>query len=112
MASKALPYDETTSANWLKIVDSWPWQQIGPSKWKKVGSCPRCKHEMYGVFYPRVVLFSDEAGEESSGTPQEVYIECNCSAPHTGRPEDETGCGPDGFFRAPTPTEGGGDVNS
>ncbi len=109
MADDSLPYDEATFPGWVKTVDSWPWQHVGPSKWKKVGQCPRCHHEIYGVFYERTILFSDDAGETHSGSPEEVYVECNCGAPHAGRPEKETGCGPDGFFPAPSKVQGGSD---
>jgi hypothetical protein len=112
MAGEGLPYDPTTPQGWLDAVEAWPWNYVGSSKWKKVGVCPRCEHEMYGVFAERIVLFSDEAEEERSGTPQEVYIECNCGAPHAGRPETETGCGPDGFFPAPPQKGGGADGTS
>lgn len=101
-----LPYDQTTTQAWLDEVNSWPWIQLGPKKWKKAGLCPRCKHEMYVPLYPVPVIITDAVAEADRFiVPAEVYGECNCGHSHPNQPENETGCGPAGFFPTPTSPE-------
>jgi hypothetical protein len=102
-----LPYDPETTPQWLKEVDSWPWESIGEDKWKKSGSCPRCHHLMDKVVTPVTILAKTLLAEGISVdrplqlVPDRVEVECNCVSPHKDRPEKESGCGPAGIFDGP-----------
>lgn len=103
-----LSYDPGTPEDWLEKVDAWPWNKIGEDKWKKSGPCPRCGHHMARVVSSEVVFPRTLEAEGGSGfggpirvLADRVFIECNCASPHKDRPEDESGCGPQGIFDGP-----------
>lgn len=98
--SDPLPYDTTTTQEWLNVINGWSWQVADTGRapgWWRGGACPRCAHQMDVRFEKVQVIL--RAGDP----PPEVYIQCNCTMAHTGRPDEETGCGQAGIFPAPTP---------
>jgi hypothetical protein len=120
--SKPLDYNTSTPDSWLEAVSKWPWTELGPEKWKLSGPCPRCNHQMDRVLKAEFILGlrarpkaregREEVLRDLEGqrpvVPHYVYVECNCGMPHTGRPNDESGCGPAGFIRGPASDNGGG----
>jgi hypothetical protein len=93
-----------TPASWQQAVDSWPWRRIGPKEWKKSGSCPSCAHPMSvnleagfiaKMVGPSGVALGRRAGGERMQPPsQPVEASCNCSEPHSQRPDAiKFGCG-------------------
>jgi hypothetical protein len=118
-APEPLPYDPSTTKEWLAEVDKWEWEPTDGG-WKKIGSCPRCHHTMSfhlvdGTILgeEKIVLDKDKllslfnrvrSGEfiNKITVPRMVPIACNCDATHTGRPDYVAGgCGPRGKFEGP-----------
>lgn len=98
-----LPYDETTSPDWLDAVNSWPWQQSGSEEWVRSGHCPRCEHAITTIVRP-IHIFTRSGRQGTPGQPTippEVFVGCNCGMPHPGRPDDKIGCGQGGVFAGP-----------
>ncbi|MFI6079273.1 hypothetical protein ACIA5C_48015 [Actinoplanes sp. NPDC051343] len=55
-----------------------------------IGVCPRCGHPMSLPLPDRVFMNGNAA---SSSPPEHTSALCTCSGEHTGRPDDEYGCG-------------------
>lgn len=85
-------YDPAASnPGWRAEVESWPWHELDADSSRKIGSCPRCEHQM-----------TVDAGAGTAvgllplGAPRPVLARCNCGGLHDGhpaRPLGDWGCG-------------------
>jgi hypothetical protein len=94
---------EETAEEWLRAMagKDQEWKNIGTDEkpaWLLATKCPRCGHATSNRIQPMVILrLRGSLGAQQS----EVYVECNCSSPHTGHPGEAIGCGPAGYIGWP-----------
>ncbi len=88
-----VPFEPIRSAVWAQVVNGWPWRHRDGETSSKVGSCPRCGHQMsvvtQSVFHLRF---------ETAPEAMKVYAACNCGAKHEDAPEGQSGCGANGLI--------------
>jgi hypothetical protein len=98
--STALPYDNQTTAEWLKTVEGWGWQKMSRGIYKIEGKCPRCKHYMSAEreFVTIISYLQDDESDKllnrllDADLPARAWVRCNCAMDHSGRPKGK-GCG-------------------
>jgi hypothetical protein len=89
-------WSEITTIEWEDALTRLPWTprpDTGPAvAYALRAACPRCAHEhAIDLEHPvRVIL--DRAQVAAPITP-EIYVQCECTGEHPGRPAGETGCG-------------------
>lgn len=115
-APTTVPWDDSEDVQWTADVDGWPWRSLGGGDWGKTGKCPRCRatmtirlvttvfakitdqdvdHELF-ILAERGPIERDREGE------RHLFVRCNCSRAHDGRPTDLTGgCGSWGYISLP-----------
>jgi hypothetical protein len=85
-------WSEITSVEWEKQLGQLVWE-VHASEGKVYAysleaECPRCKEPGIRLNHPEQVIRADPAPVRV-----EIYVQCECSGEHPGRPADETGCG-------------------
>ena len=100
-----VPYDEFTSQEWIDSVIRLGWVPIDDQTWKLEGRCPRCDDQMSKELRVVTTILLD--GKEVPDLPEEVFVACNCSGPHEGRPEGKRGCGPAAIIPGPKANQKG-----
>jgi hypothetical protein len=90
-------WDEITPIDWEQTLARHRWEEKPDSKGRLVAymlhvSCPRCQHEdAIDLEFPLKILV-DRASPRATIHP-EIYVECECTGEHAGRPAGEQGCG-------------------
>jgi hypothetical protein len=124
MAKEEVEYNEGTSEDWLRAVESVGWNSITEGRrgrssvvgYRLEGVCHRCKHQFdaevrYATVIARAATTSADAtrGAQAPGDMQklrgtEAYVACNCSVAHPNRPAGARGCGYAGYIACKEPS--------
>jgi hypothetical protein len=89
----AVEWSEVTSTDWENQLGQLVWQAERSSDGRVsayflVADCPRCEEPGIDLRHPTQIIRADLAPVRV-----EMYVQCECSGEHLGRPADETGCG-------------------
>lgn len=92
-----MAWDEVTPASWDEELMKWRWEdRCADGKliaYTLHGACPRCGHADAIDHDFRLQTILDRGAAPPAVMCREVYIECECTGEHAGRPPGETGCG-------------------
>jgi hypothetical protein len=92
-----VPWDEVTPIAWEEELARQRWAEERDSEGRLVAytllvPCPRCQHQDAIDLEFRLKILVDRAVTPPSLHP-EIYLECECTGEHAGRPADQKGCG-------------------